>query len=111
MATWQDLRTLRQTGQRPTLPVIVSIGHYHMDKNMKAAGCMVIDHKAGQPFHGELLQGLRVLLFVGRCERAQLVAKSLLAKNVEPAELQVWCACMQGLTRSPASCELNEQWS
>jgi hypothetical protein len=111
MASWQDLRALRQTGQRPTLPVIVSTGHYRLDRNLRESGCLVITHKPGEMFHVELLQGLRVMLFVGRCERANRVAKSMMARGVEPAQMQVWCECSAELTTAPVSCEIAREWA
>lgn len=110
MATWQDLQQLRAQGIKPTLPVIVTTGHWQMERNLREVGCMTITHKPGQPLPAKLLQGLRVWLFVGNCDRRNNVARVLAANEAQPAQLLAWCDCTKTLTQCGAVCERNRDW-
>lgn len=106
--TWDDLRKLRRQGLRPSLPVLITTANdcwtYHHE------GFAVIRHAPGQPFHVELLHGLRVVLFLGNCDRASAVIRAMNAKSVKPAELRAWCACFERLDSAPVSCATANAW-
>lgn len=110
MATWSDLRDLRAHGLRPSLPVIVTTDGKRPSWFMEQEGCLVIRHAAGEPFAAELLEGLRVWLFLGGCDRGQAVVRSCVAKGVVPAELRSWCLCMARLESNPPGCEVVREW-
>lgn len=101
--TWDDLRAMREQGQRPALPVAVTTKGWHW-RSLADIGCMVIEHRAGERFPVELTEGLPVLLFLD-CRQAQAVAKLFRSKGQWPASVQSWCECRKSLTCAPeASC-------
>lgn len=106
---WQDLREIRRKGLKPSLPVLVTTRKDCW--TYAELGFAVVHHEAGKPFPAELLDGLRVLLFLGDCDKAQAVVRMLRARQVKPAELRTWCPCYARLDRSPVSCEVNAQWA
>lgn len=110
MATWADLREMREQGLRPSLPVIVTVDGKRPAGVLAEQGCLVIRHKPGEVFHVELLAGLRVWLFLGSCDRAQAVLAAMKSKAVHIAELRAWCPCEQRLDPAPTGCELAREW-
>jgi hypothetical protein len=101
--TWDDLRRLREQGHRPSLPVAVTT-HGWTWRGLGEIGCMVIEHKPGEPFPVDLTEGLSVLLFLN-CAQAQAVARLFRSRNRWPASVRSWCACRKELTVAPeASC-------
>lgn len=106
--TWDDLRELRRQGLKPSLPVLVTTAN---DARTYAdEGFAVIRHSPGQPFPVELLDGLRVMLFLGNCDRASAVVRVMAMRGVKPAELMAWCGCFGRVDRQPVSCETAQAW-
>lgn len=106
--TWDDLRELRRNGMRPALPVLVTTANdCH---TYEQEGFAVVRHEAGKPFPVELLDGLRVLLFLGSCDRASAVVRAMVNREVRPAELRAWCECFRVLDGKPMRCETVQQW-
>lgn len=110
MNTWDDLRELRRNGLKPSLPVIVMTDDRKPSHLLQEEGCLVVLHKAGEPFHVELLDGLRVWLFLRSCDRAQTVIRAMNAKDVKPAEFASWCECARCFDSQPVCCEVAKQW-
>lgn len=110
MNTWADLRELRRNGMKPALPVIVTTTGQAPARTLADEGCLVIRHNPGEVFHGELLDGLRVWLFVGNCDRATAVVRSLLAGGIKPTQLAAWCPCFGRMDFQPVSCEVAAEW-
>jgi hypothetical protein len=108
---WDDLRQMRRQGLRPKLPVIVTVHEDRLARTLSAEGCGVIVVKSGEPFHVELLEGLRVWLFLGNCDRAQAVVRALNAKGVQLAELQSWCECEKSFSAQPVRCQVAMDWA
>lgn len=111
MATWADLRALRDQGLKPSLPVVITVDGKRPAWVLETLGCLVIKHEPGEVFHAELLDGLRVWLFLGNCDRAQSVVKAMKAKSVQPAQLSAWCPCRQALESSPVGCVISQAWA
>lgn len=107
---WQDLRELRKAGMRPSLPVVVTVDGKRPAHLLASEGCMVIQHKPGDQFPVELLDGLRVWLFLRSCGRAQSVQALMVARNVKAAEIATWCECSQTFERCPVRCEVAREW-
>lgn len=105
---WGDLRDLRSRGLKPTLPVIVTTRNDC--RTYAEEGFAVINHSPGEPFPAELLDGLRVVLFLGNCDRAAAVARLMVSQDVKPAELRTWCTCFERLDSCVCSCETVHQW-
>ena len=104
MMTWDDLAELRARGQRPTLRTFVTTDPAFA-RRMTWVGCAAVLHEAGTPMPVELLDGLDVILDLGRCERAGAVKRLCDARDVTLARCQAWCRCAQGLTVAPHPCE------
>jgi hypothetical protein len=111
MSTWNDLRELRAVGLAPGFPLVVAVGEQRLMENLGDIGAMTIQHKPGEVFPVELLDGLRVWLFLGDCGRAVSVTRAMKSKGVEVRELQTWCPCSRRLVSSPALCEVNAAWA
>lgn len=112
--TWAQLRAMREAGQRPGLPVIVTLDRRDAFRIFTAAFAVVV-HQPGTPMPLELLDGLAVLLRMP-CEYASRVARALRSRGVKPAHCESWCACRASLTVTPdASCEdaraIEREWS
>lgn len=105
---WADLRELRRQGLKPSLPVLVTTANDC--RTYEAEGFAVVRHSPGEPFPAELLDGLRVVLFLGNCDRAASVVRAMHAKDVTPAELRTWCACFGRLDSCVCSCETVKAW-
>src|SRR5678815_1791769 len=90
--SWADLREIRRQGLRPSLPVVIVSGPAPM-RLLREEGCLLIEHKPGESFHAELLEDLRVWLFLGNCNRAQAVVCAMNIRGVQPRELNAWCEC------------------
>ena len=106
--TWDDLRQLRAQGLAPSFPVIVTTKSDCW--TYAEIGCAVLKHEPGEPFPVELLDGLRVLLFLGDCDRASNVIRAMVAKGVKPSELSAWCQCFKRLDFQSVHCEVAQQW-
>lgn len=102
--TWDDLRALRELGQRPTLRLFVTTDEL-LARRMTWVGAAAIVHRAGEPMPVELLDGLDVILALGRCERAGAVKRLCDSEGVRFARLQAWCRCSRELTVAPHPCE------
>lgn len=109
--TWDDLRQLRAAGLKPSLPVMVATKPGSLGRLLDSEGFAVLEVKAGEPFHAELLDDLDVLLFLGNCDRASAVVKAMRAKSVKPERLRTWCECSQQLDSSPVRCEVAREWA
>lgn len=105
---WGDLRELRRQGLKPSLPVLVTTAGDC--RTYAEEGFAVIRHKAGEPFPVELLDGLRVLLFLGSCDRAAKVAVLMREKGIAPVELRTWCTCYGRLDSCICSCATVHMW-
>jgi hypothetical protein len=110
MATWSDLRAMRERGLKQSLPVMVTTSGEAPAGLLMDSGFLVVRHAAGEPFHADLLDGLDVLLFVGSCDRASAVVKSLRAKQAKPLRLRSWCECYSRLDSAPVHCEVVHEW-
>jgi hypothetical protein len=110
MNTWADLRELRAQGLKPSLPVVISSDGRPPAHMLAEEGCLVIRHNAGEMFHVELLEGLRVIAFLGTCNRAQAVVKLMNARGVQPEEFRAWCDCQKRLDSMPVDCEVVKSW-
>jgi hypothetical protein len=110
MNTWADLREIRRQGMRPSLPVVVTTDGQRPTWLLAEEGCLVIRHNAGETFHVELLDGLRVWLFIGNCDRASAVVSLMGAKGIRPSELGSWCPCMGRMDFQPVHCEVAKSW-
>lgn len=106
--TWDDLRLLRQQGLRPSLPLLVTVRD--SCRTYAEEGFAVVRHSPGEPFPAELLDGLRVVLFLGNCDRAASVVRAIVAKDVKPAELRTWCTCFDRLDSCVCSCATVRDW-
>ena len=106
--SWADLRELRKQGMAPSFPVVITTGSY--PRALGELGCLVIQHKAGDPFPAELLEDIRVWCFLGGCDRGQAVVKAMASKGVKPAEFKSWCECSQRLDSMPVRCEVGREW-
>lgn len=111
MNTWADLANLREAGLRPGLPLIITTYRDSRIANFEEMGCMVIMHTAGTKFHVELLEGLRVWLFLGGCEKPAAIARLAKVKGTQPEELCCWCECHKTLVANPVGCTLEEEWA
>lgn len=107
---WQDLRQLRAQGLKPSLPVMVTTHPSSLARLLDCEGFAVLVHKPGETFHAELLDDLRVLLFLDTCTQAQGVVKALRSKGSKPAELRSWCQCLHRLESSPVCCKVAQEW-
>lgn len=105
---WDDLRELRKQGLKPSLPVIVTTKRDCWTYAQE--GFAVVQHSPGEPFPAELLDGLRVVLFLGNCDRAASVVRAMQAKGVMPVELRTWCACFERLDSCVCSCATVKAW-
>ena len=110
MNTWADLRKIRAAGLKPSLPIVVTVDGSRPAGLLAEEGCLVIRHSPGEPFHVELLEGLRVWLFLGSCDRAQSVVKMCAAKGCRPSELGSWCVCTRRMDWQPVRCEVAAEW-
>lgn len=110
MNTWEELRQLRRAGMKPSLPVVVMVDDRRPSRLLAEEGCMVIQHKPGEVFPVELLEGLRVWLFLRSCGRAQAVQMLVGSRGVKAAELSSWCECSQSFERCPVRCEVSREW-
>lgn len=106
--TWDDLRELRRQGLRPSLPVLVTTANDC--RTFEREGFAVVRHEPGKPFPAELLDGLRVMLFLGSCDRASAVVQLMASREVRPAELRTWCECYRRLDCGAVSCETAQMW-
>jgi hypothetical protein len=105
---WADLQELRRQGLKPSLPVLVTTARDC--RTYDEEGFAVIRHSPGQPFPAELLDGLRVMLFLGNCDRAASVVRAIQTKGVTPVELRTWCACFGRLDSCICSCATVHMW-
>lgn len=105
---WTDLRELRRQGLKPSLPVLVTTARDC--RTYEDEGFAVIRHSPGEPFPAELLDGLRVVLFLGNCDRAASVVRAMQAKGVMPVELRTWCTCYGKLDSCICSCATVHAW-
>lgn len=105
--TWNDLRAMRLRGQRPALRVFVTTDE-RFARRMGWVGAAAIVHEVGTPMPVELLDGLDVILDLGRCERAGAVQRLCDAKGVTLERCQAWCRCDQSLSIGPRPCEEGE---
>jgi hypothetical protein len=96
MNTWTELRELRQAGQKPAFPLVITT-HYPRCIPQAAAGCMVIVQESGKPLPVELLEGLDVVIDFEDCAQATAVANLVRKHQVTPASFRVWCECEQVL--------------
>jgi hypothetical protein len=110
MATWQDLRLMREQGVKPSLPVMVSTDGANPAGLLMENGFLVIRHKPGEMFPVELLDGLSVLLFLGSCDRASAVVRMMVERDVQPLEIRSWCECYSRIDRQPVRCEVAHAW-
>ena len=108
--SWDNLRQMRQSGLRPKLPVVVTVDGKRPASLLSDLGCLIVQHRAGEKFPAELLDGLRVWLFLGNCGRAQKVGVMMAEKGIRPAEFQAWCECSKQFDRLPVSCEVAHEW-
>jgi hypothetical protein len=108
--SWDNLRQLRRQGLKPSLPVVVMTDAGKPSRLLAEEGCMVIVHKPGEAFHVELLDGLRVWLFLRSCDRAQAVIRTMNHRGVQPSELRSWCECMARMDSQPVCCEVAKSW-
>ena len=108
---WDDLRQMRAKGLRPSLPVIIATKPSNITRTLDEEGCGVIIHKPGERFHVELLDELRVWLFLDDCGRAQAIIRSMNSKGVHPAEFSAWCPCMRRMDSQPVSCDVAAEWA
>lgn len=90
--SWEDLRELRERGQRPALPVCVTTDFWRC-RDRAEAGALVIVHKAGERFEAQLLDGLEVELFLDGCAQTSAVARLIREREVAPASVVAWCKC------------------
>lgn len=111
MAKWADLQAMREQGLRPSLPVMITTDGKPPAQLLREDGMLVIEHKPGELFPVELLDGLRVLLFLGSCDRAQAVVRAMLNKHVKPTDLRAWCPCFQCLDIAPVHCAVAWEWA
>jgi len=110
MNTWADLRAIRQQGLKPSLPVVVTTDGKRPASLLAEEGCLVVKHQPGEQFPAELLEGLRVWLFVGNCDRSQRVQMLMASKGVKPAEFNAWCECSKRFDSSPVCCKVAHEW-
>ena len=103
-STWDALKELRESGQKPTLPVIVTTKR-HLPYRLQGVGCMVILHEAGKAMPVALLESLDVIFFFDRCDLVVSVWKLCSSKGVKMASTKVWCACDGSLSVAPLLCE------
>jgi hypothetical protein len=89
--TWDDLRALRESGQKPLSLVVTT--DWGRCRSLADAGAMVVVHRKGDPMPIELLAGLDVELRLDECRQACAVARLLRSKDISPATTRAWCAC------------------
>jgi hypothetical protein len=87
--TFDDLRALRENGQRPVKLVIAT----SWGNCAETEGVMVVIHRRGEPFAAELLHGLDVELRFDDCAQATAVGRMLKARGVQPTRVHAWCRC------------------
>lgn len=105
--TWKDLAELRERGQRPLLPLVVTTRPRSCDA-FEDAGCLVVQHQPGARFPADLLHGLDVILML-TCSQAHAIAKLLRERGVRPWRCQSWCHCRAELTAFPVpACDQGE---
>jgi hypothetical protein len=88
---WQDLRELRERGQRPVKLVVTT--SWLRSAEQAAAGAMVVVHRSGEPFPVELLDGLDVELRLDDCAQATAVGRMLKGRAIQPSRVHTWCRC------------------
>ena len=96
--TWADLLTLRRSGQRPTLPIVLAAGRVGRAMWEELP---IIVVEPGQPL--ELLAGLRVWSMLGCAGTAELV-KQLHEREVRCRELLSWCERDKSLAKFYGTC-------
>lgn len=87
---WDDLRHLRENGQRPMKLIVSTAWRWCQSLD---EGVMVVIHGKGEPFPVDLLHGLDVELRFEECAQATAVARLTRARGVQPARMHVWCRC------------------
>lgn len=112
--SWDELRAMREAGQRPGLPVVVTLDRRDAYRLFTPAFAVVV-HEPGKPMPLELLDGLAVILRM-RCPQASKVARALRSKGVRPAHCESWCECLRELTSGPAATctlgiEIGAEWA
>ena len=111
--TWDDLRALRENGQRPLQLVVTT--DWRRAAPLADAGAMVIVHRKGEPMPVELLEGLDVELRLDDCAQACAVARLVRSRDVAPACVRAWCSCDASVdTMWPYDCkakiEMDAAW-
>jgi len=105
IASWQDLRDLRNLGRAPAKPVIVTTDK-RVGYTEESKGSLVVVHEAGQPMPTELLAGLDVVFVFSRCELAGKVARMIRQKEVgTPKTMTAWCECFGELDAMTCACK------
>lgn len=102
--TWDALRQLRIGGQKPSLPVIVTMNE-KLPQRLWGVGVLVIVHKAGEVMPIKLLDGLDVIFMLDRCDLLTSVRRLAKAKDVVMTSSKVYCPCVDILTMLPMCCE------
>lgn len=100
---WDALRMLRQSGQKPTLPVIVTTKP-DLPRRLEGVGCLVILHRAGEVMPIKLLEGLDVIFNFDKCGLVTHVMDLAKAKGVVMGWTKVWCGCANLLSILPMNC-------
>jgi hypothetical protein len=106
--TWQELRTLRDRGQKPRLLCVTTDFRRCVDR--AKSGAMVVVHRAGEALPVELLDGLNVELHLDDCSQTFRLAKAWKSWGVQPALCSAWCQCegRMSICVSP-NCEHNAE--
>jgi hypothetical protein len=102
--TWDALRQLREGGEKPSLPVIVTTKR-ELPRRLDGVGCLTVLHEAGTPFPVELLDGIDVIFFFDKCELAGQVQRLAKSKGVKFGWARAWCTCGSFLTVAPLACD------
>lgn len=110
MATWNELIAMRERGLKPSLHVVITTDGKPPANLLRDSGYLVIRHNPGEVFHGEQLDGLDVLLFLGNCDRSAAVVRTLRNLGVKPKSLTAWCECAKRLDHQPVRCEVAQEW-
>jgi hypothetical protein len=103
MSSWRQLQEMRSRGERPALPVIVTTSS-RLEGNLRGVGALVIEHRPGERMPVQVLDGLRVILALDRCDRALAVKHLMDGRGVRCERVQAWCRCSKQLTAVPTTC-------
>lgn len=107
--TWDDLRVLRERGQKPRLALFVTTDE-RFAYRMLWVGAAAILHKPGAAMPVELLDGLDVIIDAGNCERSGAVKRLMDQRGVTPGQLRTWCRCSQSLAAVALPCDEEGAW-